>query len=47
MELVIVWGVGVVVGIYVASQIAEHVDSKKRHKEFEKNLRDFDAKNKS
>ena len=36
MELVIGIGVGVVLGMYVTS-----------HKEFEKNLRDFDEKNKS
>ena len=47
MELFIGIGVGVVLGIYVASQIASHIDSRQRHKEFEKNLRDWDAKNKS
>ena len=47
MELFIGIGVGVVLGIYLASQIASHIDSRQRHKEFEKNLRDWDAKNKS
>jgi len=47
MELVIGIGVGLVLGIYLASQIMEHVDSRQRHKQFEKNLREWDAKNKS
>ena len=40
--LVIVGVVGFVLGIYVSSQIAEHVDSKKRHKQFLENLEKFD-----
>ena len=40
--LVIVGVVGFVLGVYVSSQIAEHVDSKKRHKQFLENLEKFD-----
>ena len=40
--IVIVGVVGFVLGIYVSSQIAEHVDTKKRHKQFLKNLEKFD-----
>ena len=40
--IVTVGVVGFVLGIYVSSQIAEHVDTKKRHKEFLKNLEKFD-----
>ena len=34
--------VGFVLGIYVSSQIIEHIDSSKRHKQFLKNLEKFD-----
>ena len=40
--IVTVGVVGFVLGIYVSSQIAEHVDSKKRHKQFLENLEKFD-----
>ena len=40
--IVIVGVVGFVLGIYVSSQIAEHVDTKKRHKQFLENLEKFD-----
>jgi len=40
--IVTVGVVGFVLGIYVSAQIAEHVDTKKRHKEFLKNLEKFD-----
>ena len=40
--IVIVGLVGFVLGIYVSSQIAEHVDTKKRHKQFLENLEKFD-----
>ena len=32
---------GIAIGMYIASQISEHVDSKSRHKEFMKNLENF------
>ena len=34
--------VGFVLGIYVSSQIMEHIDSSKRHKRFLDNLNKFD-----
>ena len=40
--IVTVGVVGFVLGIYVSSQIAEHVDTKKRHKQFLENLEKFD-----
>ena len=40
--IVIIGLVGFVLGLYVSSQIAEHVDTKKRHKQFLKNLENFD-----
>ena len=43
--LVIVGVVGFVLGVYVSSQIAEHVDTKKRHKQFLENLEKFDKEN--
>jgi len=43
--LVIVGLVGLVLGLYIASQISEHIDSRSRHKEFMNNLKDFDKKN--
>ena len=38
---------GVVIGIYIASQISDHVDSKSRHKELLKNLEKWDKKEKT
>ena len=43
--LVIVGLVGLVLGLYIASQISEHIDSRSRHKQFMNNLKDFDKKN--
>ena len=40
--IVIIGLVGFVLGLYVSSQIAEHVDTKQRHKKFLKNLENFD-----
>ena len=34
--------VGFVLGLYVSSQIMEHIDSGKRHKKFLENLDKFD-----
>ena len=41
-EFIVIGGVGFALGLYVSSQIAEHVDTKKRHKQFLKNLENFD-----
>ena len=38
---------GAVIGIYIASQISEHVDSRSRHKELMKNLEEWDKKEKN
>ena len=38
---------GIAIGMYITSQISEHVDSKSRHKEFMKNLENFDKKYKT
>jgi predicted RND superfamily exporter protein len=35
---------GVAIGMYIASQISEHIDCKTRHKRFMKNLENFDKK---
>ena len=37
--------VGLVLGLYIASQISEHVDNRSRHKKFMNNLENFDKKN--
>ena len=37
---------GAAIGMYIASQISEHIDCKTRHKRFMKNLENFD-KNKT
>jgi len=39
-------GVGIVIGIYITSQISSHIDSKSRHKELLKNLEEWDKKQK-
>ena len=39
---VIIGAVGFVLGLYISSQITEHIDSITRHKEFLKNLEKFD-----
>ena len=38
---------GIAIGMYIASQISEHIDSKARYKEFMKNLDNWDKKNKT
>ena len=36
---------GIAIGMYITSQISEHIDSKTRYKKFIKNLENFDKKN--
>ncbi len=36
--------VGFVLGLYVSSQIASHIDTRTRHKKFMKNLENFDKR---
>ena len=38
MEIIIVLGLGVVIGIYIASQIKEHISSSVNRKELIKNI---------
>ena len=42
--IVVIGLVGVVLGMYIASQISEHIDTRTRHKEFMNNLKNFDKK---
>ena len=37
---------GIAIGIYVTSQISEHVDQKKRYKKFMNDMENWDNKNK-
>jgi hypothetical protein len=39
-------GVGVVIGMYITSQISESINSKTRQKKFMKNMENFDKNNK-
>ena len=40
-------GLGIAIGMYITSQISEHVDSRSRHKELLKNLDEWDKKEKN
>ena len=44
IAIIIFGGVCFAAGIYVSSQIMDHIDSGKRHKEFLNNLKKFDKK---
>jgi predicted RND superfamily exporter protein len=37
-------GLGIAIGIYIASQISESIESNRRHKEFIKNIEEYDKK---
>ena len=37
---------GIAIGMYIASQISEHIDCKTRHKKFMHDMENFDKKNK-
>ena len=37
---------GIAIGMYIASQISEHVDQKKRYKKFMNDMENWDNKNK-
>ena len=43
---IIVGGIGFVLGLYVSSQIMEHIDCRTRNKKFMRNLENFDKKRK-
>ena len=40
-------GLGIAIGMYIASQISEHIHRKTRYKEFLHNLEEWDKKNKT
>ena len=40
--LITVGAVGFVLGLYVSSQIMQHIDSRRQHKKFINNLENFD-----
>ena len=42
--IIVIGLVGFVLGLYIASQISEHIDTRSRHKEFMNNLKNFDKK---
>ncbi len=42
--IIVFGGVCFATGMYVSSQIAEHIESRTRHKEFLNNLENFDKK---
>ena len=44
IELVIAIGVGIVIGIYVVSQIKEHICANINQKELMKNMEEYDKK---
>ena len=44
--IIVFGGVCFAVGMYVSSQIAQHVDNRTSHKEFMRNLEDVDKKDK-
>jgi len=45
ITLITVGAVGFVLGLYISSQIADHVDTRRRHQEFMNNLEQFDKEN--
>jgi len=46
LGFITIGAVGFVLGLYVSSQIMEHIDCRTRNKKFMKNLENFDKKNK-
>jgi len=42
--IIVALGVGVALGMYISSQIMEHIDTRTRHKKFLKDMNDFDHK---
>ena len=40
-------GVGIVLGIYITSQISSHIDNRSRHNELLKNLEEWDKNEKN
>ena len=44
IAFITIGGIGFVLGLYVSSQIMEHIDSRVRNKKFMKNLENFDKR---
>ena len=44
--LIVVLGVGIAIGMYISSQIINHIDDRTRHKKFMEDMEKFDNKNK-
>lgn len=42
MELILTTGVGIVIGMYITTQIKKHVANRNQNKELLKNMREFD-----
>ena len=42
--IVVILGVGVMLGLYIASQVSEHIDRKARREKFFKNMAAFDKR---
>jgi hypothetical protein len=45
--LIVVGGLGIVIGMYITTQIAEHIERRTDYKKFVKNMEDFDKKKQS
>ncbi len=45
--LIVVGGLGIVIGMYITTQIAEHIDRNTRQKQFMKDMEEFDTRKKS
>jgi len=43
---IVALGVGIAIGMYISSQVIEHIDSRTRHKQFLKDLNEYDNKKK-
>jgi|TARA_R110000851_G_scaffold234160_1_gene386721 hypothetical protein len=46
IAFITIGGMGFILGLYVSSQIMEHVDSSRRNKKFMENLEKFDKQEK-
>jgi len=44
--LVVVGGLGIAIGMYITSQIEEHIDRRTKHKKFLRNMEEFGKRNK-
>ena len=44
---IVLIGLGIAIGMYIASQISEHIDCRTRHKKFMHDMENFDKKTKN